>query len=254
MNIVELIVLAFALWRRRAGRYLVAGLAFMLAATVVFGWAAGIFLIDMLIALSAGGEYGHWVKSPPHLAMMIAATAGGLSLISFFLFSLWGGFLNMCTRIGAGAADVGILDFLGYGISRARTFWGIGFMQIIVTVVLSLPGIAFVQLGGNWEIAGFVFIALGAYVASLPFAMAFPAAVEEGRGPIKSVLYGMTAVLSKPFAAAVLVALVTILDIAGIVLLPLYPLYYFLFAAPLSALLLMAYYQKARAHAGLGKK
>lgn len=254
MNVVELVLLTAALWKRRAGRYAMAGLAFMLSSTVVFGWAAGIFLIDMMIALSAGGEYGAWAKSPPHVAMVVAATAGGFLLISFFLFSLWGGFMNMCTRIGAGAADVGLLDFLGYGIQRAKTFWGIGFMQLAVTAALSLPGIAFLRLGPAWEMAGVFFIAVGAYAASLPFAMAFPAAIEEGRGPIRSVLYGLSAVLSKPFAAAVLIALVTFLDVAGVILLPLYPVYFFLFASPLSALLLMAYYQKARALGGIGRR
>ncbi len=247
MDIFELIFRAMLLYAQKARLFFAAGLAYMLCALVVIGWASAVLLVDMAVALSAGGEYGEWARSFPHAAAIFTVTLCGIALISAGLSALWGGFLNLCTRIGAGLADVSLLDLVGYGIARAGVLAPIGHAHLVVLAMMALPALALVQIG-DAVLSGFgvllFFAAL--WVSALPFALAFPAAVEEGCGPVAAMILGLRALLSRLAASAVLMVFIALIYAAGVALLPLFPIYFFLVGAPISALALMAYYQKTR--------
>jgi hypothetical protein len=240
VNIFDLIASSVRNYFSQFKAYSKAGLALLLASCVVFGAVSGIFLIDMAIALAAGGAPGSWSKSWPHLALMLGATMGGLAGVSFVSFSLWGGFLNLCKKIGAGGGDLS--DFVTYGLANSKTFFSIGMAQVLLGTILSLPGIAVMVF---LHPAGLILALMGHFAAACLFFLSYPAAVMDGIGPARATIMGWKAIVKKPVAGIALYALCAFVVFGGMVLVPFYPIYYFVFASPLVAISALEYYKRA---------
>ncbi|GEM_PF-4541371 len=243
MNVFELVASAAKTYLANLGAFSGAGFALLLASCITAGWLSAVLIADIIIAVSAGGEWGHWAKSMPHVAMALMATLAGLLAASALAFSLWGGFLNLCAKIIDRSPDAGVAEFAGYGISRGRTFFAIGLAQILLGMAFSIP--AFVA--GYFFLPAGVLLFLAAHAAAaVVFFFAYSAAALDGCGAPKAVSKSLKALILKPVAAVAAYLLCAIVLAAGIVVFPVYPIYYFVVASPIIAIVQITYYRKVK--------
>lgn len=243
MNVFDLVAASAKTYRSKLGSFLVAGITLMLASGVVFGWLSAILIVDGMIALTAGPVYGAWAKSPGHIWMMGAVSIAGIGIVSLLAFSLWGGFLNLCAKIGNKSSEAGLVEFVGYGLSRWRTFFSIGALQLLCGSLFSIPGIAVAFLNLP---AGLILMLLGHTASAAVFFFAYPAAVEDGCGASSAVSRSLKAFAYKPVAGITTYVLCALVFAAGTPLLPLYPIYYFVVASPIIATVQLSYYQRVK--------
>lgn len=221
-------------------RYAVAGLALFFSTAICLGWLSATLIADGAIALSAGLPYGAWAYSTSHIIGIVIVTLAGIVASSFFLFSLWGGFLNTCGKILRGSTDVSILEFLRFSIMHSKELWAIGLLQLFIGALLSVPGVV---ASAFFLPLGMPFVLVAHFAAGALFSLCYVAVAEEG-GVRKSLAGGFRAAFARPIAwIAMSIACFAIYG-AGLLLGPLYVAYHFLVAAPLVAVIQIVYYQK----------
>ncbi len=249
MNFLQVVRTTFSLYRSHVGWYTLAGLSLFLTTAVGIGLMVGALLFDMLLALFWGTE-GQWVRYPPAVASILIMTGSGFIVSSVLVFAGLGAFVHACAQVGAGVREITVLGFLEYMRRFGGSFWPIAMAQLILGFAAAIPiialGVWLLGAGSVLMIAILLLAILAFVIMQWPLWLAFGAQVVDRRGAIRSMMNAMGVSVSAPITSLIGVLTLGVLFVVPLPMLVFYPLYFFLFFAPLAAIFGVVYYEAAK--------
>jgi len=249
MNILQIIMLSWSLYRRNAAWYALAGLLFAITMIMSTGMLSGAFLADCAVAL-AWGPKGAWIANVQAVAIIAAITSAGIAISFFIAFTAAGAFAHTCAQIGSGVREVNLIGFFEHMQIFAPTFFAIGFVQQALGAAVAMPIIALGIFASTLNPAllpvGIVLALIAWAVVQLPFWLAYPAQIVKQRGAVQSLQSSLRATISSPLATAFCILLLLALAIAPLALNIIYPIYFFFVYAPFCETLKLAYYEAVK--------